>query len=123
LRDHQRGSRTSNRRADPLLSTLHSSRVNVHEVYVGGDRKLLSDPYVSPVLGDFTGLPPLMFQVGSTEVLLDDSRLAVEKARHAGTMANVEIWADMPHVWHGWPMPESKRAISHLADFIRQRCP
>jgi epsilon-lactone hydrolase len=123
LRNHKRGSRTRNQRADPLLSTLHSSRLNVHEVYVGGDKKLLANPLVSPLLGDFTGLPPLMFQVGSTEVLLDDSRLVVEKARDAGTEAHVEIWADMPHVWHGWPLPESKRAIAHLADFIRQRCP
>jgi epsilon-lactone hydrolase len=123
MRNHTRGTRTTNQQADPLLSTLHSNRLNIHEIYVGGNKQRLKDPLVSPILGDFRGLPPLMFQVGSTEILLDDSRRAVKKARQAGVDAMMEIWAKMPHVWHGWKLPESKRAISHLADFIRQHCP
>jgi epsilon-lactone hydrolase len=74
-------------------------------------------------LGDFSGLPPMIFQVGSSEILLDDSRLAVDRARRAGADAMVEIWAKMPHVWHAWDLPESRRAIAHLADFVRQHCP
>jgi epsilon-lactone hydrolase len=123
LRSHKRGSRTRNEHVDPMLSALHKYRLKPHELYVNGNRKLLENPLVSPGLGDFSGLPPLLFQVGSTEILLDDSRLAVEKARDAGTEATVEIWADMPHVWHIWSLPESRRAIAHLADFIRQHCP
>jgi acetyl esterase/lipase len=122
LRGHMRGSRTKNESLDPMLS-MWPSRFKPHELYVNGNRKLLEDPKVSPALGDFSGLPPLLFQVGSTEILLDDSRLAVEKARHAGTDAMVEIWKEMPHVWHLWSLPESRRAIAHLADFVRQHCP
>ncbi len=123
LRGHMRGSRTKNERLDPMLSTLHRNRFKPHELYVNGDRKMLGNPQVSPVLGDFAGLPPLVFQVGSTEILLDDSRLAVAKARDAGTDAIVEIWAEMPHVWHFWSLPESRRAIAHIGDFVRQHCP
>jgi len=123
LRPHNRGSRTTNQQADPMLSSLYKSRLDFHGLYVAGNTKLFEDSRVSPVLGDFTGLPPLMFQVGSTEILLDDSCLAVEQARRAGASAAVEVWAEMPHVWHGWNLPESKRAISHLTDFIRQHCP
>jgi acetyl esterase/lipase len=123
LRDHMRGSRTANQQADPILSTLHRNRMNVHELYVGRDRKLLEHPNVSPVLADFSGLPPMMFQVGSSEILLDDSRLAVDKARRAGSAAVLEIWSHMPHVWHAWNLPESRRAIGQLGDFIRGHCP
>ena len=123
LRRHTRGSRTRNQLADPMLSTLHRHRLNIHELYVGGNKALLKQPNVSPILADFRGLPPLMFQVGSTEILLDDSRIAVEKAQRDGVDAQLEIWSDMPHVWHAWNLPESRRATAHLADFVRQHCP
>lgn len=123
LRPHRRGSRSLNQRADPMLSTLYQSRLNFHEMYVAGKKKLLDDPGVSPILGDFSGLPPMIFQVGSTEILLDDSCRAVDRVRRAGGDAIVEVWDKMPHVWHSWNFPESKRAIAHLADFIRQHCP
>ena len=42
------------------------------------------DPLISPVFGDFTGLPPLLFQTGHTEVLRDDSVRVTERARAAG---------------------------------------
>ena len=41
------------------------------------------DPAVSPLFGDFHGLPPLLFQVGSSEMLLDDATRAAAKARAA----------------------------------------
>lgn len=123
LRDHKNGSRSTNRHADPILWTIHGSRLNPHELYVGGNRELFRLPTVSPVLADFHGLPPLMFQVGSTEILLDDSRIAARKAQGAGTPAVLEIWEDMPHIWHAFNLPESRRATAHLGDFIRQHCP
>lgn len=123
MRDHLRGSRTTNQEADPVLSTLHRNRVDVHQLYVGGNRKLLEHPSVSPLLADFAGFPPMMFQVGSSEILLDDSRLAADKMRRAGSAAVLEIWSNMPHVWHAWNLPESHRAIGQLGDFIREHCP
>ncbi len=123
LRKHTRGSRSRNEERDPMLSSINRNRLNLQGLYVAGKEELLQDPRVSPLLGDFRGLPPLFFQVGSTEILLDDSRLAVDKALAAGTKATVEIWANMPHVWHMWRLPESRRAIAHLADFIREHCP
>lgn len=84
----------------------------------------MSNPYVSPAFGDFTGLPPLFFQVGSTEILLDDSRRCAALARAAGVRAECEVWQEMPHRWQGLPVgPESRRAIEHCADFVRECCP
>ena len=68
--------------------------------------------------------PPLFFQVGSTEILLDDSRRCAERARAAGVATEVEVWNEMPHGWQGLPVgAESQRAIEHCADFVRECCP
>lgn len=79
-------------------------------------------PYASPLYADFTGLPPLFIQVGSTEVLLDDSRRVADKARAAGVPVEIEIWPEMPHVWQLYaPMvPESRQALDRAAAFLRR---
>jgi acetyl esterase/lipase len=98
--------------------------VEMRTMYVGGEAERMLDPYVSPAYGDFTGLPRLFFQAGSTEILLDDSRRCVERARSAGVDAELEVWKEAPHGWQGLPFaPESARAIEHCADFIRECCP
>ncbi len=93
-------------------------------VAVGAKPERRAHPYVSPALGDFTGMPPLYFQVGSTEILLDQSIRCGEKARAAAVRADVEVWPDMPHGWQGMTyLPESSRAIERIADFVRECCP
>jgi acetyl esterase/lipase len=122
LTDPHDGSRVTNAVRDPVLS--HKRGIEMRAMYVGGDTAKMTHPYVSPVYGDFTGLPPLFFQAGSTEILLDDSRRCAERARAAGVCAELEVWNEMPHGWQGLPFaPESGRAIDHCADFIRERCP
>ena len=122
LTDPHDGSRVSNAARDPVLS--HKRGIEMRAMYVGGDERRLTHPWVSPVYGEYTGLPPLYFQVGSTEILLDDSRRAVERARAAGVSAELEVWKEMPHGWQGLPYtPESQRAIDRAADFVRERCP
>jgi acetyl esterase/lipase len=56
-------------------------------VYVS-DGTPLTDPYVSPYFGDFSGLPPFLIQTGEREVLHDDGKRVVEKARNAGMDAD-----------------------------------
>lgn len=123
LRDHGEGTRRMNDRADPMIPGSGPGMRQMATGYVGGQLKLLEHPYVSPLLGDFRGLPPLLLHAGSTETLLDDSRRTVAKARAAGVDAYLEIWQKMPHVWHGMRLPESQKAIMHLGDFVRQVCP
>lgn len=120
---HERGSRRANAELDPLLPGMGDRGIDTRALYVGDDPTLLSEPYVSPIFGDFSGLPPLLLQVGSTEVLLDDSLRLAEKARAAGVDAEVEVWDEVPHVWHGMALPESQQAVGHLADFVRRCCP
>ncbi|HEX8289893.1 MAG TPA: alpha/beta hydrolase [Pyrinomonadaceae bacterium] len=80
------------------------------------------DPYASPVYGDLRGLPPLLLQIGSTELLLDDSRRVHEKIQASGGDSALQIYDD---VAHGWQMldglvPEAADALRQAADFIRK---
>jgi acetyl esterase/lipase len=78
------------------------------------------NPYASPVFGDFEGLPPLLIQVGDTELLLDDAARVATKARAAGARVELEIWRNVPHIFQIWTpfMPEARDALAHAAVFI-----
>jgi monoterpene epsilon-lactone hydrolase len=78
-------------------------------------------PYASPVFGDPTGLPPVLIQVGSDEMLLDDSVRMAENLRSAGGHAELEIWPRMPHGWHLYAriLPEGQRAVRRVGEFVQ----
>lgn len=91
------------------------------EAYLNGaDPK---DPMVSPVYGDFTGLPPLMVQVGDAEAFLDDSTMIAERAKDAGVDVTLEVWPEMIHIFqtHAPVIPEGQEGIDHAGAFLRQR--
>jgi acetyl esterase/lipase len=78
-------------------------------------------PYASPLYGEHRGLPPTLLQVGSDEILRDDSQRMAERMREAGCDVTLEIWPRMPHVWHAFApaMPEALRAIARVGTFVR----
>ncbi len=57
------------------------------------------DPRVSPLFGPLAGLPPLLVQVGSDEVLFDDARRLATGVWAAGGTAVFQEWVGMVHVW------------------------
>ena len=71
---------------------------NPHNVNPSWDG--LANPFVSPLKGDLSGLPPLLIQVGTREILLEDSELLARKAKAAGVDVTLEVWDEMFHVWH-----------------------
>jgi len=81
-------------------------------------------PLISPLYGNWADLPPLLFLAGSTEMLLDDSVRAHDRAQQAGTNSRIDVWPDMPHVFPLFSMlPEAKRALGDIAAFIEQYPP
>lgn len=78
------------------------------------------DPLVSPVLGDFTGLPPLMIITGSTEVLRDEGRRVAVRARESGVPVTYEEWRRMPHVFAIMAdvVPEARMVFRHIGRFL-----
>lgn len=79
-----------------------------------------SNPLVSPLFGDLTGLPPLLIQTGSEELLLDDATRLAKLATKAGVNVQIEVWNGLWHVFQSsvGKVPEANRAICRIASFI-----
>jgi len=104
--------------ADPMFSPIAMDLLP--DVYCPGQEP--RNPLLSPLFGNWNGLPPLLFHAGSTEILLDDSVRAHDRALQAGVDAQIEVWVDLPHVFHvfRW-MPEAETGVRTVADFILER--
>jgi acetyl esterase/lipase len=82
-------------------------------------------PLAAPLYADLRQLPPLLVQVGTAEILLDDATRLAARATAAGVDVTLEPWEEMIHVWQLFaPMlPEGQQAIERLGAFIQQRTP
>jgi len=81
-------------------------------------------PWLSPIQDSFERLPPLLFHAGSTELLVDDSIRAADKAHWAGVPVELEIWPGMPHVFQMMGvLPEARAAIARIARFVSRHVP
>jgi monoterpene epsilon-lactone hydrolase len=103
----------TNEARDPIF-TLAGGML-LRRLYLSPERFL--DPAASPLFGDFTGLPPLLFQVGSTEMLLDESTRAAAKAHASGVTVELEIWRAMPHVFQVTTLPQAAAATDSAMRF------
>jgi len=90
------------------------------EGYMGaGDRR---DPKASSLFANLAGLPPMLIQVGSEEVLLSDSTQLAEAAGLAQVDVTLRIWPDMIHIWPFFAMlGASGRAIAESTAWIKAR--
>ena len=106
-----------NAAVDPTVTKDGLAALAAH--YLAGEDP--KHPYVSPIYGDLAGLPPLLIQVGSVEVLLDDAVVLDERARAAGVDSTLEVWDEMVHVWHRYfPMlQEAREANARIGEFVR----
>ena len=80
------------------------------------------NPYASPLFADLKGLPPLCIQVGSAEILLDDSTRLTKRAREASVEVQLDIWEDMIHVFQAFAVlaPEGTEGINKIGEFIKK---
>jgi epsilon-lactone hydrolase len=109
----------SNAVADPMLDPDNLPEL-VRNYCAAADPR---NPYISPVYGDPVGLPPALIQAGSDEILRDDAVRMAARMRAAGCEAEVEIWQQMPHVWHLYArlVPEGRRALARIGQFLQER--
>jgi acetyl esterase/lipase len=103
--------------ADPLLKW--DEGLEKMAAYYFGDNDPRS-PLISPLYADLHNLPPLLIQVGSNEILLDDAIRLAGQARQSGGDVTLQVWEGMWHVWHPWAVlvPESQQAIDEIGAFI-----
>ncbi len=115
------GSATTKAGVDPMIDVagLHEAAA----AYAGPAG--VSASLVSPIHADLAGLPPLLVQVGTAEVLLDDAMTLAERARAAGVTVEVEAWDDLMHVFQVFAplVPEAVEAIGHIGTWMRARTP
>jgi acetyl esterase/lipase len=81
------------------------------------------DPLASPIGADLTGLPPLLIQVGGSEILVDDARELAANAGACGVDVTLEVWPDMVHVWQIFAgrVPEATDAVARIGEFVSTR--
>lgn len=81
---------------DPLFGNTTDSMIYSNAYYGEKDPKT---PYISPLYGNYEGFPPMLFQVGGSEMLLSDSARAAKKAKAAGCEVQLTIYDEMFHVF------------------------
>jgi acetyl esterase/lipase len=102
---------------DPAL-TAQGLRTRARD-YLGQTNP--TSPLASPIFADLTGLAPLLIQVGSHEILLDDAvRLAARAARH-DVPVQLQVWPQVPHVFQGFAalLDEADTALRAAAAFTQ----
>lgn len=78
-----------------------------------------ADPLVSPVNGNFAGLPPLLIQAGRNEVLVDEAARLAARAKAAGVDAQIELYDERLHIFSLFPfLPNAARALDGIRVFV-----
>jgi monoterpene epsilon-lactone hydrolase len=107
---------------DPVFPkrTSRSISANIESGYIGSEDP--RNPLISPLYGDWRGMPPVLFHVGEDEVLLDDSARLADRVRGAGGQAEVVVWPRMWHVFQVFApfLPEADQSIKQIGAFIRR---
>lgn len=83
------------------------------------------NPFVSPIYADLHGLPPLMLQVGSHELLLDDIIKFHKKAKDAEVEVTFELWKDLFHCFQIFSskITAGQQAIENIGNYIKNVLP
>lgn len=120
--DHTRSgaSMVSKNGIDPFFTPEGMQRTG--ELYLAGQDP--DQPLLAPAVhADLTGFPPILLQVGTNELLLDDSVRLADRAVQAGVDVILDVTADVPHVFQAWAetLDEADQALDRAALFIRQR--
>jgi monoterpene epsilon-lactone hydrolase len=105
---------------DPI-STPAMLRQFAADYLAGADPKT---PLASPLFASLTGLPPLLIQVGTADLLLSDSERLAAAATHAGVDVTLQIGEGLPHVYQLLlGTPEAAQATEQIGNFLRARVP
>src|SRR3984957_1009762 len=80
-----------------------------------------SDPFISPVFADLQGLPAMLIQVGSHEILLSDAVRLAERAASADVEVTLEVVPGVPHVFQAYAavLDEGDAALDRAASFLK----
>ncbi len=117
----------AHRLTDPMLGPLFGQLARVPQAVLLWMAWLQarinpSDPIISPLRGDLSRLPPVLVQVSEIEMLRDDGRRYVNRARAAGSPVRLQSWDHMVHVWQIFnpELPEAREALAEIGKFLAE---
>jgi epsilon-lactone hydrolase len=112
------GDSIADREAVDRTLTPEGLRLRIPDYVAGADA---SDPLISPVFADLTGLPPLLIQVGSNEILLSDALRLAERAAMADVTVTLDVTDSVPHVFQAFAamLDEADAALDRASTFLR----
>jgi monoterpene epsilon-lactone hydrolase len=104
---------------DPLLSQV-ALEARIPDYVADADAAL---GLISPIFADLSGLPPLIIQAGSHEVLLDDALRLAGRAAAADVEVTLEITPQVPHVFQAYQgmLEEGAWALDRAGEFLSAR--
>jgi acetyl esterase/lipase len=111
-------SRYLNEGADRILIKMGNFGVAAMNLYAG--ELGLNHPYVSPIFGDFSGLPPTYLITGTRDLLLSDTVRGHRALRRAGVVAELHVYEGQGHADYMVAMntPESAEHYAELNQFV-----
>ena len=113
------GASMTERADQDLISTPALLRQFASDYLAGADPKT---PLASPLFGSLAGLPPLLIEVGTADLLLSDSERLAATAVQAGVDVTLNVGEGLPHVY---PLllgtPEAAEATQRIGTFLQAR--
>jgi acetyl esterase/lipase len=112
------GDSIADREAVDRTLTPEGLRLRILDYVAGADA---SDPLISPVFADLTGLPPLLIQVGSNEILLSDALRLAERAATDDVTVTLDVTDGVGHVFQAFAamLDEADAALVRASAFLR----
>lgn len=99
---------------------IHAENIKVAaSIYLAGHNP--KDPLASPLYGNLEGLPPLLIQVGTREVFLDEIEQFAKKAEKSEVLVELQKFDEMIHTWHLFSsmVPEGQKAFEKIGQFVK----
>ncbi|HZZ53632.1 MAG TPA: alpha/beta hydrolase [Trebonia sp.] len=115
------GASMTERAGQDPISTPALLRQFAADYLAGADPKT---PLASPLFASLAGLPPLLVQAGTADLLFSDSERLAAAAAQAGVDVTLQIGQGLPHVYQTMvSTPEAAEATDRIGKFLRARVP
>ncbi len=102
---------------DPMLT--YEYVCGSRSAYAGSETDY-TDPFLSPLYGDLDDMPPTLIEVGSNEILRNDSEYLHKKLQKNGCLSRLHVYSGGWHVFQVLPTVKAARAMDDVNDFIRE---
>jgi acetyl esterase len=86
-----------------------------------GDVADRTNPDISPLFGDLSGLPPALMVVGTLDLMFEDSLAMAARWSAAGSEVNLRVYPESPHGFTSFPTAMAAAATRGIESWINDR--